>query len=93
MTEIEAVGHTPLEDRFFAATDKACELQKLAKTADRHAPVHAELRRMMEQLADIERELRVVNGLRAAPHLPAAQGGSGGPKTVSRRAGSGLEGR
>ena len=66
MTEIEKVAQAVLDEQFLAATDRACELQERVKDAAAGDPVHAELRRALEQFSDIERQVRARNQLQLA---------------------------
>ncbi|HEY0352105.1 MAG TPA: hypothetical protein VGC68_00545 [Enterovirga sp.] len=58
MDKTEKYAREALDERFLALTEKANDLQARVRGADRSDPVHAELRRVMEQIADAERELR-----------------------------------
>ena len=72
MTETEKAAREAADELFLVLTDKACELQNQAKEADyQDEPLRAELRRTMEQLADLERELRARDQLRLS--LPVLQ--------------------
>jgi peptidoglycan hydrolase CwlO-like protein len=65
VTETEKAAREAADELFLVLTDKACELQNQAKEADdQDEPLRAELRRTMEQLADLERELRARDQLR-----------------------------
>jgi hypothetical protein len=54
-----------LDEQLFVATDKFCQLQEQAVAAGRADPVHAELRRTLEHLADLQRELRALERVSA----------------------------
>jgi hypothetical protein len=71
VTDTAKAAEAALDEQFFATTDKACKLQQVVKVADPNDPVHAELRRTMERLSDIERELRMRDRFRVVQGLGA----------------------
>jgi hypothetical protein len=70
VNETEKNAREALDERFLVLSDKASDLQTRARGAERSDPVHAELRRVMEQIADAEREVRSWDHLTSATDEP-----------------------
>jgi uncharacterized membrane protein YccC len=70
VNETEKNAREALDERFLVLSDRATDLQTRARRADRSDPVHAELRRVMEQIADAEREVRSWDHLKSTSGEP-----------------------